>query len=59
MEDALFFGILILTGITVFIVSLFIVIPALIPGDKIDIEEKRRRKLDNFLLSRGVLKEND
>ena len=59
MEEELIFGILILASITVFIVSLYIVVPTLLPGDKIEIEEARRKELDKFLMSRGVLKEKD
>lgn len=59
MEEELIFGILILASITVFIVSLYIVVPTLMFDDKIDIEEERRKELDKFLMSRGVLKDND
>ena len=59
MEEKIVFGIMILASITVFIVSLYILIPTLIPGDKIKIEERRRKELDKFLMSKGVLEKED
>ena len=59
MEENIVLGILILASVTVFIISLYIVIPALMSGNKIEIEEKRRKELDKFLMSKGVIKEED
>ena len=59
MEEKIVFGILILASITVFIISLYIVIPTLLSGDKIKIEEKRRKELDKFLMSRGVIEKEE
>lgn len=56
MEDNIVFGVLILASLAVFIVSLYIVIPTLVPGKKINEDEKKRKELDKFLMSRGVLK---
>jgi len=59
MEEKIVFGILILASITVFIVSLYIVIPTLLSGNNIKIEESRRKELDKFLMSRGVIEKDD
>ena len=59
MEENIVFGIMILASITVFIVSLYILIPTLVSGDKIKIEERRRKELDKFLMSKGVLEKED
>lgn len=57
--EKIVFGILIFASIAVFLVSLYIVIPLLLSGDKIRIEEKRRKELDKFLMSRGILENED
>ena len=59
MEEQIVFGILILASIAVFIVSLYIVIPTLLSGDKIKIEERRRKELDKFLMSKGIIEKED
>jgi hypothetical protein len=59
MEENIVFGILILASIAVFIISLYIVIPILILGDEIKIEKKRRKELDKFLMSRGIINNED
>lgn len=59
MEENIIYGILILASITVFIVALYIVIPTLLSGDRIKLEERKRKELDKFLMSRGILENDD
>jgi len=52
MDETIILGFLILASITVFIISLYIVIPTLMAGNKIGIEEERKKELESLTLSK-------
>lgn len=56
MDETIILGFLILASITVFIISLYIVIPALKAGNKIEIEEERKKELESLNLSKDKMK---
>jgi len=58
MDETIILGFLILASITVFIISLYIVIPTLKAGNKIEIEEKRKKELESLTLSKDKMKNN-
>ncbi len=58
MDETIILGFLILASITVFIISLYIVIPTLMTGNKIEIEEERKKELKSLTLSKDKM-END
>jgi hypothetical protein len=59
MDETIVLGFLILASITVFIISLYIVIPTLMTGNKIEIEEKRKKELKSLTLSKEKIKNEE
>lgn len=59
MDETIVLGFLILASITVFIISLYIVIPTLMTGNKIEIEEDRKKELKSLTLSKETIKNEE